>query len=83
MEIVSAYLVQKGSDRFNTYIVFFAPAYGGANIASAELEMHEWLFEDYKVPIFGTYNEARKHAHVQAFGLEDYYYCFPNEKNTA
>lgn len=79
MVIISAYLAKENPNKVNTYIVFFAPNYAGDGIGSAELHMHQWFFEDYKVPIFSTYSEARKHAHIESFGLEHYYFCFPSD----
>ena len=84
MEIISAYLADEAPNKVNTYIVFFAPSYAGDGIGSAELHMHQWWFEDYKVPTFNSYTEASKHAHIKLFGTDhlEYFLLFPNDKKT-
>jgi hypothetical protein len=82
MEIISAYLAEKNPNKVNTYVVFFAPDYGGGGIIAGELHMHQWCFEDYKVPTFDSYTEASKHAHIRSFGPDHLDLFFPNDKKT-
>ena len=82
MEIISAYTADKAPNKVNTYIVFFAPNYAGDGIGSAELQMHQWWFEDYKVPTFNSYTEAHKHAYIKSFGTDHLDLAFPNNKKT-
>ena len=82
MEIISAFLANEPANKVNTYIVFFAPSYAGDGVSAAELHMHQWWFEDYKVPTFSTYDEASKHAHIKSFGADYIDSLFPNDKKT-
>ena len=71
MTILSAYLADKAPNEANTYIVFFAPSSAGDGIIGGELHIHQWWIEEYKVPLFNTYNKARNHALLKSFNKEN------------
>ena len=74
MNIICLFEYQLNKSRLDKsiYIAFISPSHAGNHINECEIKIAECDVEEYNIPVFKTYKEAHKFAHLHCMSEEDY-----------